>query len=216
MSYLRPFLRLVVIGTVWQADDFTFSLSYIGAVPGFPGAPPTEVPQAVIAAVETYWAQAPIGSQARLYSLKLNQIGVDGRYTEDETVRHDYVASGIPGTGPNSPAPQIAYAVTLQTGRPLGRAARGRFYVPLPSSSLTVGGYLASGTVEQWRDHTDTFLESLNAAIPGWQLGVVSDIGAGYENRVEYGRYGRVLDTIRSRRNNIEEMHIQGAPLPAP
>lgn len=211
--YLRPFLRLVASGTLYGPDEhFSLSMSYVQAQPGFPGAAPTEVPSAVVAAFRTFWGGAPIAQGAWLEMLKLNRIGTDGKYTGDETVLVDLVPPAK-GTATEAPAPQLAYAISLATGKTRGRAVHGRFYVPLPSTGVSAGGVIPDNYVQQWKAHGDTLLKALQVAVPGWVLGVVSDLGTGYENYVTHARYGRVIDTIRSRRNQLDEAHINGDSL---
>jgi hypothetical protein len=210
MAYKRPFLRLVAIGKLYEVEDFTFSISLVQSPVG-PGIPPVTVPIAVIDAFRTFWQAAPISHEASLHTVKLNEIGTDGKYTQPNTVFDDFAGNvGMAGAAPQQVAPQLAYAVSLETDVSRGRAHAGRFYLPTPSKLPQAGGQLSPGDVEQIRDITDPFLDALNSAVPGYRLGVVSNLGGGTERYVTHARYGRALDTIRSRRTKIPEGYITG------
>jgi hypothetical protein len=220
MSYLRPFLRLVAIGTLYGVEDFSFSMSLIRNTDT--PSPPTEVPQGVITAFSTFWTAGlgnivPISDAASLATLKLNEIGTDGRYTRQETVFYDY-PTPIKGAGSNHPAPQVALAVSLRTPIRRGRAARGRFYLPLPN--VPVGGVggadLYPGTISatnqgEYLIGVRNLCQAINDAVDGYTIGVTSDIGPGTEQPVTHVAVGRVYDTIRSRREKFVEEHVEAA-----
>lgn len=215
MTYLRPFLRLVGIGSLFgHTEDFTFSMSLVTGPTAAP--PPAEVPQAIIDAFTALWGSVAISQYARLQTIKLNQIGTNGRYTGDSTVLYDFDGDGLPGVGTTSVPAQLAYCVSLYTDKPRGRAARGRFYLPLPTSPVDATGTLTLGNVQQWAAGVDAFLEAVSTGVPGHALGVVSDVGTGAENYVTQVKYGRVIDTIRSRREGLTENYYDGLVLPAP
>lgn len=213
MTYLRPFLRLVAIGRLFGVEDFSFSMA-LAPTAVSPGNPPSEVPTALVTAFQDFWGSAPISNSARLVTLKLNEIGTNGRYTGDETVLYDFAAgAGLPGTAPTQVWAQLAYCVSLETDAARGRAHAGRFYLPMVSKNPTTNGAMSQGDVEAIRDVTDDLLDAINAAVPGYQLAITSDLGSGTERYVTNARYGRVMDTIRSRREKIPEDYIQGEAL---
>lgn len=205
MAYPRPFLRLVASGTLYAVESWSWSLSLI---PNFDNTPtaPEEVPADVIAAVQTFHTSAGIGSDARLNTVKLNMIGTDGRYVDqDTTVLHDYPLPGIAGTGPSGLVPQIAWAVTLRTAATRGLAHAGRFYIPVPAVSVAEGGVVGTAAAIALADDAATLVNDLNAALPSWRVGVVSDVRTGAARQVTRVEVGRVLDTVRSRRTNLPE-----------
>lgn len=213
MVYYQPFLRLVAQGKLYGVEDFAFSMSYIvekGVTPN----PPETVPNAVLTAFQTFWADTVIGQGARLTTIKLNLIDVDGKYAGQETVRHDFNAPGLAAGGVLLPPPQISYVVSLQTAYARGRAHAGRFYLPLPSYGVDNTGRLPLSAVQNIQGDTDTFLSALQTAVPGWELGVVSNVGTGEQRGVTHARYGRVLDTVRSRREKFLEEYVTGTTLP--
>jgi hypothetical protein len=213
MTYPRPFLRLVAIGTLYDVEDFSFSMSLIQG-PNGPSEPPDQVPAAIVSAFTAFWAAPSLFSnKVALQTLKLNQIGTDGRYTEPTSVQHDFSPNIFGGAGTYLP-PQIAYAVSLQTAVARGRAHAGRFYLPTPGVNVTAAGYIQPSDLLKISAPVETLLQAINAAFNDeWVLGVTSNIGAGVEHVVTRARYGRVYDTIRNRREKFDEAYTLGNPL---
>lgn len=216
MTYPEPLLRLVLGGDLYNGmEQWTLSLHLAYADPQ--SGPPESVPPAVIAACSTYFATSQMVSQrARLQWLKLNEIGPDGRYTQLETVRHDY-ATPVAGTMTTANiAPQTALAISLRTEAQRGRAARGRYYLPMPGYQLAASNGLLSPTdAAFYATAATTFLDALNAAFPttGARVVVASDIGPGTVRLVTNVAVGRAFDTIRSRRAQMVEGWVEGADL---
>jgi len=207
MSYVEPFLRLVVIGKLFNVEDFTYSLSMIEDGSGT-GSPPDEVPQAVLTAVTNFHATTGLFSiEADVTAVKLNEIGTDGRYTSNETVWHEFVTP-IQGAGSAKTPAQVALAITLDTDAARGLAHAGRFYTPLPIRVLQTNGGLSAADQAAYADAAKAFLDALNLAVPGYQLGVVSNVGTGAFRTVTGLRVGAVYDTIRSRREKLAESYL--------
>jgi hypothetical protein len=206
MAYMTNFLRLVVIGRLFgPTEHFSFGLTMIPNFAGNP-VPPTTVPTAVHSAVKTFFTTAPIGTQASLESVKLNEIGTDGHYTQPTSVEYFY-SPLAPGTFSPSPAPQVALAVSLRTAVARGRANSGRFYVPLPAEAPAVGdGRIVPATAINFADKAAALINSLNASMNSeWVVAVNSKVGTGAQHKVTHVEVGRVLDTIRSRRSSLDE-----------
>lgn len=216
MPYSKPFLRLVVSGALATEEQFSFGMAFIEALEPDPPAP-SEVPAGVIAALEKYWDWgSTISNAASLDLVKLNLIGTDGRYVGDETVEYEWPDPQV-GASPGINPPQIALAVTLETGARRGLAHAGRFFLPSPAVSVIpstgkIGTVQAGGFVTS----TTTLLNELNAALQPWQLGVVSKVGGGAQRRVTNIKIGTVLDTIRSRRSSLDENYQVGPALDPP
>jgi len=204
MAYATSFLRLAVIGTLYNKDVFTFNLSLHRNVDG--AVPPATVPQGVIDAVQTFWQGAPpiISQNARLVTLKLNEIGTDGKYVSPITVLYDF-PSVVPGTGGSTPTPQTSLAVTLTTPILRGRAHAGRFYLPLPAAEAQSDGVLSPTAAVDASQAASQLVESINAAVTGFDVAVESNLGSGTFQFVTGVKVGRVLDTIRSRRSAFDE-----------
>lgn len=206
MAYKAPFLRLVVLGTLYDTDVFSFSLSLRRTVVGPP--PPDEVPEGIIDAVHAFWVSTAnlISQHAVLQTLKLNEIGVDGKYTQDSTVLYDFDPP-VQGSAGGNPAPQISLAISTATANARGRAHAGRFYLPAPATDPDATGMLPASRVAIYMSEAKVMLDAINAGISTHQLAVVSNLGAGYEHDITGIRVGRVLDTIRSRRSAFDEAY---------
>jgi hypothetical protein len=145
-----------------------------------------------------------IGSMARLTEVKMASIGPDGKYTADPFI----VAVDQRGGGPNqiTHAPQVSLAVSLTTER-RGSSGRGRFYLPVPSTLIGTNLIIDPIERDQVQASVAQFLQDLN----NWPLTdsgdprVVIASTKGFNSNVTGVRVGLVLDTIRSRRNNIVE-----------
>lgn len=210
MTYPAPFLRLVVGGDIYfPSEQFTWSMSVFDPAPG-PTPIPETVPQAVADAVRVFHTTANITTQsAALRWIKLNQIGIDGRYTQDTTVRYDYPNPFPVGTSTAIVPPQIALAVTLLTDSDRGTASRGRFFVPLPARSPSSLGRLAEADALAYANAAATMVNSINVALDPYQVVIASDSGTGRFRTVTGVRVGRVLDTIRSRRRSFLEAPVE-------
>lgn len=133
---------------------------------------------------------------------------------DDETVR---VGSGGPPTYPT----QIALAVSLVTGTP-DAVGRGRFYLPSPINPVGADMRLAEADIPFILGDLRTFLVNVQTACNGSpdpvlcvaSQGSVSKGIAPQNRTVTAIRVGRVLDTMRSRRNQLEEEH-QLLPFPS-
>lgn len=214
MSYFQPFLRLVAIGSLYSTDTFTFSMALIQGAGGNDTAP-DEVPAGIISAFQAFWQDTdqPISEGARLQTLKLNEIGTDGRYVAQETVFHDYDPP-IQGTSGTHHPPQVALAITLETALTRGRAHAGRFYLPIPGQPANASGYLDSSEQVRYGSNVRVLLDAINDAMPSWEVGVVSNLGTGAQQRVTGIKVGRVFDTIRSRRSAFTEDYYSVALTP--
>ena len=204
MSYAQPFLRLVCLGQLCTTEAFSYSMSLVSAPGSTPNAP-EEVPPEIISAFATFHATTGLMSQnALMTTLKLNLLGTDGKYVNPETVLYEYPTPVAGGAG-GGPAPQIAYAVSLATDAQRGRASRGRFYLPVPVATVGPTGQISTTAQTSISVAATNLLQDINDALVPWRLGVVSNLGAGAQRYVTGARYGRVLDTIRSRRTSIAE-----------
>lgn len=202
MPYSSRFLRLVMIGTLYNVETWTCSLNFAG---GTSAVAPDEVPQDVVDACATWIATSVISERALLTTLKLNEIGPDGRYVRPTTVQHDYVAPFPAGNSNTNLPAQNALAITLRTAAQRGRASRGRFFQPLPAVNVDSSGFIPAAQRLAILDGAETLLNALNEALDPWRLGILSDVGEGASRPVTRVEVGRVVDTIRSRRNKLAE-----------
>lgn len=170
-----------------------------------------------------WWQRQETGimEHARLRTVKFADIGTDGRYLEDAVVLDAGDVSGgfTIGEGGNRYPFQIAHAVTLLTDTPASRV-KGRFYIPCPAWGVDVDGRISAANCEDVAESTQTFLNDVNNQ-PGIDvLGlrvVVASQGRQAPSApptnyvVDSLKVGRVLDTIRSRREDLSEAYT--APL---
>jgi hypothetical protein len=223
MAYPAPFIRLVLGGNLYGSkEQWTCSLSIANG--SLTLTAPTEVPlwlRDVCATWMSYPSNQSVGADLRW--LKFNRIGYDGRYTEDTTVRYDYPTPYPAGTNPTVVPPQVALAITLRTEVERGRAARGRFFSPLPARTLASDGVLGVSDQDQYVSAATDFLTDLNEGLEDYdtpgerpRVVVMSDAGEGMIRPVRCVSVGRVLDTMRSRRASIPEIYRDGPDLYVP
>lgn len=213
MVYPTPFLRLVVIGTLYGKETFTYSLSL--APTGGGSNAPSEVPAGVISALTTFHTdtQVACGNQTFLTAIKLNEIGTNGRYvSQSDTVMHEF-ETGIAGGAIATLPAQCALAITLRTDIKRGRAHSGRFYIPRLGGPVANTGFIPAAQVTGLVTASTALLNSLNAAVPGYAVAVMSDIGTGARRFVRNVEVGQVVDTIRSRRTSLDEARVAGPEL---
>lgn len=165
--------------------------------------------------IQTFHSRAltRLSQQANLDSVKFAFIGADGLYDGDPFL---YEFANLPGGGGGSFPPfQIAVAVSLVTAR-RGATGRGRFYLPLPvvAMDFSTGGMSVTDQ-NAINQSAQQFLEGLGNE-PGFDVGDVRPAvisSRGYASIVTGVRVGRVLDTIRSRRAQLDESYSSILPV---
>lgn len=152
------------------------------------------------------------GMGAKLTYLKMNVVDVDGRYEED--VSHEYVYG--PNVIGNSNAyvhpTQVSLVVSTTTALSRGLAHRGRFYLPLPSLSVSATtGLIDVSAAQAVANAAAVFIVALadepglDSGGPGMRVCVMSRTGAGRTNVVTGVDVGLALDTQTRRRNALPE-----------
>lgn len=163
-------------------------------------------------AVSTWFAaQTVIGGAAKLDLVKMNPIGVDGKYLSSTKTYLREFATPINSPNAGTQAPQVALAATLETAAKRGLAARGRIYLPVPKDSLGADGRLTTANRDGARTQVINLVNALNLVRPGVRVVVASDQGAGAQREVTAVSVGRVYDTIRSRRTSLAEERVPAA-----
>lgn len=158
-------------------------------------------------------ATTHLGMGAKLTYLKMNVIGLDGRY-EEEGETHEYVWSTPPFGNSNSfvHPTQVALVVSLTTDFTRGYAHRGRFYLPLPSIGVSATtGLIPVVDAQDVANSAATFITEL-ADQPGidttdMKVAVMSKANTGRTNYVTGVDVGLALDTQRRRRNQLPEAY---------
>lgn len=209
MAYLRPFLRLVAIGDMPGGETWTWSMAFGSEGQLKPA--PTEVPQGVLNAIETFHTSTDtsLGNAVTLTAIKLNMIDTNGRYQNPHnTVEYIYETPPV-GQGTVQLPPQCATAVTLLTPNRRGLASRGRFYVPRLGKPVGNDGRLSEINRSALLTSASAMVASLNEALgPDFRLSVTSNRRTGAQAWVNELAVGRVVDTIRSRRKGLVEDYL--------
>ncbi len=152
-----------------------------------------------------------IGNQAVLTQVKMGRIGPLGKYREAPLVSGVLNVGGGGAVGSIYP-PQVSVAVSLTTDR-LGATGRGRFYIPLPVQAMGQDYLLNATNATDLRTSVVTWLNALNNW-PDIEAGVPRVVVAsskGYNSNVTGVRVGRAFDTIRTRRNDLQESYTSTA-----
>ena len=121
------------------------------------------------------------------------------------------MATPQPTSGTANPYPQLALAVTLTTALLRGKGSVGRIFLPYFTHPVGTDGRISASHAEMVRGTSVTFLNAVNAQAPG-KIAVFGQTGAGTVRPVTGVRVGRVVDTMRSRRRNLQEGYVL-APL---
>lgn len=217
MAYPRNIFRLVMSGTLFENETFSYGLTF--AKEFTTGSAPSTVPTGIVDAVVAFHTglDSGVSNAAKLKTIKFNEIGTDGRYVSaSETVLEEFETPWAGGRGAAMPA-QVALAITLRTAKRRGRARAGRFYIPYGGSSLTSLGRIQATDQENIAAAVTTFLNDLNTAAAGiGRLAVASDVGTGAIELITHCEVGGVLDTLRTRRKSLDEARVTGEPLAPP
>lgn len=155
--------------------------------------------------VDTATEQTPMTGAAALKTLKYNRIGVDGRYTRNETNVYDYPTALRPAAIARYPH-QISLAATLETGASRGLASKGRIYLPSPPYPMAgtdpVLSAVDTGKAARW---VSRLIGALNTVDGLGSVIVASQTRTGSIRTVNRVSVGNVLDTMRSRRGKLIE-----------
>lgn len=205
--YPGNFLRLVIAGRGDGDERFSYGLS-LQTFDQSPDEPNVDVvPEAVISAIRTFHG-AVSSPRAVIDSVKLNEIGPDGRYVRPTTVETLLTGSNeIPGGQSSRYPAQVSLAVTLRTDVTRGLANRGRFFIPYPGLPMDPNsGLMTTAITNAAAAAAGTFLDALNAA-GNWDVCVASDVGTGAFRKVLSVQVGQRFDVIRSRGRSLPETY---------
>lgn len=227
MPYASRFLQVVVGGTllagttdedVWQ---FGLKVPFTGAA----GAAPDEQTMEdalddLEADVTTWWTaiRSSFAPQTIVDFCKINQVGTDGLYTDqNNSFRRDMAPQ--PGAAGEPLPADVALVVTLNTDVQRGLAAKGRIYLPSPSVGTVNDGRVAQNAIDAIGTATAAFIKNVGD-FPGLDSGpfvdlgdvsVMSSIGAGTTRTVTSVRIGDLYDTQQRRSNRMREVYTSFA-----
>lgn len=208
-----PHLRVTALGTLGNGagvERFSYGFTMVNKSLGIPFFAPDAAVWADLAEdVRAFHARPDthLSAMAILREVKIASIGVDGKYTAAPAIVNVVDTPGTHGFSYGYTSPQSALAVSLVTAR-RGPTGKGRFYLPMPIIAPDPATLLLSlGDVEGVRTSTVQLVNDLNN-LPGvdvanLEVGVAST--KGYNTLVRGVRCGRVMDTVRSRRRQLDE-----------
>lgn len=230
MTY-RPHIRMTMQGSLPGGEIFSMgvNLGIVGEIDTpllFVGdlAPNSDVYDDLAADCLNYWVSTFISSRAKLQLVKFAPIGTDGRYSGPSTERLISAGTGgVAGSSSGTHHPnQVALAVTLHSTGDLGKV-KGRFYLPMPSLAPGTDGRLAEADRDAVETEAQEFINAVNNQ-PGLDVLNIRAIVASQGRRNKDGSVkfaprnwdvnavsvGRTLDTVRRRRNKVNE--LRGTP----
>lgn len=212
--------RVSCIGYLGAPNQEMFSYGFnIGVTQNVIPSQGPEILQDIVDDITAFHGRANthISNGAVLTMVKFAQIGADGKYTKDPVIFTVNQAGGVTSNQAFT-LPQSALAISLGTAR-RGPTGRGRFYIPLPVLDVDAAdGFRFNPNVAlAIRDSAATLLNDVNNAPGidyfGTEPEVVIASSKGYNTRVTTVRVGRIVDTIRSRRNQLAEIYTPDAAI---
>lgn len=208
MPDTEPHTRVRCTGTI-GASSSPYEIFDYGFAIGSTSGDPIELAEqdSISGAVDVFHKSGgmKISNRCRLRDVKFQHIGADGSQDEP-TVHYPYNSPGDATAG-QRPS-QVALAVSFR-GPAAVHPVRGRFYVPTTEHTLDVDtGLIALVDAQAAADAARTLVDAVNTIMGA--LGFFAVVSKGDAVPVEEVRVGRVLDTIRSRRNAPLEGYVVG------
>lgn len=216
MPFPHPHHLLSFGGPHWGTDEWSCGLRLSRRDPYESDAAQNAALAKYAEAIRLAWTDStsPLGAlQSPLTWVKLNRIGLDGRYTSQKTYAQDLVAAS---SGSNAPyPPQVAMVATLETGAVRGLAHRGRIFLPSPILNISLAdGHIPAATREGRAVAVASMIMRINDVEPFVSVIVGSQTREGALRYVNGVTIGSVLDTMRSRREQIREERTSAPVLP--
>lgn len=125
------------------------------------------------------------------------------------------LAEQAPVFGVNALAPpwlQLAWCVSLWSGESFGRANHGRMYWPSPAQLVQdplTGKVTPTGHITAFRDNIRAMIDAINGEVSTVAVDtrpcIMSSLGSGLSKPIKFVGVGPVLDTIRSRREALDD-----------
>lgn len=215
MPYVRH-TRWTALGVMHNSSNVDieqFSYSFATAVPGTTsvnGSDNTDRVETIGEIVRGFHvASGPgISSSCILQGVKAAFIDTDGTYV-DPPAMWTNTESGNGGGASGFTFPlQVAARLSVR-GTPAVHTLRGGFYLPCPTKPLADDGRWSITSANQMADAFGIFIGLINSALQaddGDSRYVIASSKSGLGNQaVLQTRVGRVPDTIRRRRNELDE-----------
>ena len=165
-------------------------------------------------------SQLHANSQATCDWVKVAALDTDGHYADgsDADLHAEVVGAG-PAGGGSADAPQLCTVVSFGTVVHRGHASKGRVFIPgCAQSTITATGEISTGAAGDIRDEMKDRLDHINGILStafsaNMRLAVMSPLGAGLSHSITDVKVGRVIDTQRRRRRQLDEAYSDIAPL---
>lgn len=167
----------------------------------------TSLLNAVDTRISTWFAASDTGisPSVLLTSVKVNEIGADGKQLTDPTLEVVHTTPVRGGGSTSNVLPLgTAIKVTLDDGT-RNRRAKGGFYVPRPGIAVLPGGRFNAGQMATLAASTQTMLNGINTE-SGITVAIASKVDASL-TPCERLRVGDVPDNISRRRNALTESY---------
>lgn len=216
MAFPVPSYRLTALFAIQGTDETAaFDLSVARGVPGVLPDITADEAAGFHDAVQAFLTATGSGRAvySRFTGVKVAKLGTNGRYAQDPVT---YPSSNVNVGGLTAVAPQLSVCVSLRAAQSLGTGNRGRFFVP-HSGGIEPNLYrmntgqrdtFAVAGAELVRD-VNNVMQDLD---PGVRVAIMSQAGlAGSSKEVVAVRVGRVVDTQRRRRAQLEEEYVTEA-----
>jgi hypothetical protein len=207
-----PHVRIVMSG-IFGGSTAPYEIwSMSMAVDNFAGAfdDTNAVQVGLTNALSTWFSDPVLGvtSQAKMLEVAFSSVGANGRQVGNTSRQQVTQVQG--GGGAVNMPPQVACRVSTGSGE-RGRSQKGGFYLPTVRADLnTITGLMEETRAQQICDVTAAMFGQVNSISTG-RVVIPSTVAGNV--RVNQVRVGRALDTIRRRRNNLNEGYTL-TPLP--
>lgn len=207
----RPHTRFTFSGAVIPGEVWSCTLNFGSDVVGEVADPDSLPAAATFAAAR--WKVLHEGITAMSFATSFTQVAVRNINAEGQTTAQAFAGPLDATVGNSSPAlpPQCCVVVSLQTDEP-GPRGRGRFYLPLIGGTVTNGARLAPLVRDDVVQEAKTLIDSVGSNLSAVGGGpfrpvVASQVGNGFNYRVNRIRVGDVIDTQRRRRDGLTEAY---------
>lgn len=173
---------------------------------------------ALITATQGLLQTAYISSGVKCTEIRLYDIGTNGLMQGDPRYITNGASAIAEGQSTGRHPSQCALAVTMRAVN-RGPARLGRFYLPGPSVPVETDWRLSTGNQAQYLTLATNFVKAAADSISNTWINAdnsvinVSRTGTGAFQKVEFVSVGRVFDTIRRRRNKLEEARSESGDI---
>lgn len=211
--------RFVVRGSLGTGKEiWSNTLHFPSVITAGPDNNPPDWDEAdVSTAVAAFYGSLNFCDSMKVTDWRGYSIQTTGKLSPTDTpTRHDYTTPIPGGAGLVKYPPQIAQVLSLHANA-RGPAQRGRIYLPMPTVSIDGGTFEmatvdAQGMLTAFKTYVNALLNAMygSTTIGEGLINVSGGPAVGTLQKVTEIRMGRVLDTVRTRRNKLlEEYQVQ-------